>query len=421
MNKLCKIITFLAFLHFSIAPIWAEEKCDSVYICEEVIIDSLSQRLDTAVITKTDSIANPDFLQKVISKLPSWLQNYASSLLAGNVDKTFEKKVDMSWGIIPSYRHEDGFGLLGAGTGQYRVNRKDSTLAPSDFTISLNASLNGFFVLDIYGNHLFPDHKSRLSYEIELYRKRLEFWGITSAETAINPQSIYDRRQIDIKAKYIYNFTNKFYSGVAIQANYTDANNEHEYLLGNKLGYYVTGLGLSFEYDTRDHLITPSKGIHVVYKPMIFPQFLGNAGATFHSHNFIFNGYMKMWKGSVLAFDWYTKINSERTPWTMREMISADGIRMRGYYMGRIVDNNQVTAQIEYRQQVWNRFGIVLWGGYGTLFPDFDALKDYKNLQWYPNYGVGLRFEFKKNVNLRADYGFGKDTSGLIVTIGEAF
>ena len=154
---------------------------------------------------------------------------------------------------------------------------------------------------------------------------------------------------------------------------------------------------------------------------MIFPQFLGNAGATFHSHNFIFNGYMKMWKGSVLAFDWYTKINSERTPWTMREMISADGIRMRGYYMGRIVDNNQVTAQIEYRQQVGNRFGIVLWGGYGTLFPDFDALKDYKNLQWYPNYGVGLRFEFKKNVNLRADYGFGKDTSGLIVTIGEAF
>ena len=204
MNKLCKIITFLAFLHFSIAPIWAEEKCDSVYICEEVTLDSLSKRVDTAVITKTDSIANPDFLQKVISKLPSWLQNYASSLLAGNVDKTFEKKVDMSWGIIPSYRHEDGFGLLGAGTGQYRVNRKDSTLAPSDFTISLNASLNGFFVLDIYGNHLFPDRKSRLSYEIELYRKRLEFWGITSAETAINPQSIYDRRQIDIKAKYIY-------------------------------------------------------------------------------------------------------------------------------------------------------------------------------------------------------------------------
>ena len=421
MNKLCKIITFFTFSLFSIVPIWAEEKSDSVYICEEATQDSINQTLDSLTIVKTDSIANPDFLQKIIGKLPSWLQNYASSLLAGNVDKTFEKAVDMSWGIIPSYRREDGFGLLGAGTGQYRVNRQDSILAPSNFTISLNASLNGFYVLDIYGNHLFSDHKSLLAYEIQLYRKHLEFWGITSAETAVNPQSMYNRRQIDLKAKYIYNISDKFFSGLAVQANYTDASEEHEYILGNKLGYYVTGLGLTFEYDTRDHLVTPSKGIHLLYQPMIFPQFLGNAGATFHSHNFIFNGYVKMWKGSVLAFDWYTKFNSNRTPWTMREMISADGRRMRGYYLGRTVDNNQITAQVEYRQNIWKRLGMVLWGGYGTLFPDFEALKDYKNLQWFPNYGVGLRFEFKNNVNIRADYGFGKGTSGILVTIGEAF
>ena len=415
------------FILFFFAPIWAEEKSDSIYksdslnICEEVALDSLSQELDTVKVNDTDTVVNPDFLQKVIGKLPSWLQEYASSLLAGNVDKTFEKTVDMSWGIIPSYRREDGFGLLGAATGQYRVNRQDSILAPSNFTISLNASLNGFYVLDIYGNHLFSDHKSLLAYEIQLYRKRLEFWGINSAETAINPQSIYNRRQIDFKAKYIYNISDKFFSGLAVQANYTDASEEHEYLLGNKLGYYVTGLGLTFEYDTRDHLVTPTKGIHILYQPMIYPQFLGNAGATFHSHNFIFNGYVKMWKGSVLAFDWYTKFNSDRTPWTMRELISADGKRMRGYYLGRTIDNNQITAQVEYRQNIWKRLGMVLWGGYGTLFPDFDALKDYKNLQYFPNYGVGLRFEFKNNVNLRADYGFGKGTSGLIVTIGEAF
>jgi nicotinamide-nucleotide amidase len=91
------------------------------------------------------------------------------------------------------------------------------------------------------------------------------------------------------------------------------------------------------------------------------------------------------------------------------------------YYMGSVIDNNQIAAQIEYRQQIWKRLGAVVWGGYGTLFPDFNALKNYKDLHFFPNYGVGLRFEFKNKVNIRADYGFGKNTSGLIVTIGEAF
>ena len=41
--------------------------------------------------------------------------------------------------------------------------------------------------------------------------------------------------------------------------------------------------------------------------------------------------------------------------------------------------------------------------------------------QVLPTYGLGLRFEFKHNVNLRLDYGFGKGTSGIVLAFGEAF
>lgn len=41
--------------------------------------------------------------------------------------------------------------------------------------------------------------------------------------------------------------------------------------------------------------------------------------------------------------------------------------------------------------------------------------------EWLPNFGIGLRFEFKHNVNARIDYGFGRHTSGLLFAIGEAF
>ena len=38
-----------------------------------------------------------------------------------------------------------------------------------------------------------------------------------------------------------------------------------------------------------------------------------------------------------------------------------------------------------------------------------------------PNYGAGLRWELKKRVNVRLDYGFGKKTSGFLLNINEAF
>ncbi len=424
MNRFSKIVITILFISFQI-PIFASEKYDSIRSNHEIIQGTFYVAPAPLPYEKPKSPTEfPDSLG-LLSKAPNWLKKYINSLMRGNVDRTHEKKFDVGFGVIPSYTREAGFGIGGAMTGLYRVNRNDSTMQPSDFFASLNASYNGFYVLTIKGNHLFPDHKSRLTYKAEIYRKRLDFWGITAEETAKNPKSKYDRRQIDFQAEYIYKINRNFYAGIQTKADYTDAVNVRnpEYLIGERNNYYVTGIGASFEFDTRDNLVTPTRGIHIAYKPMIYPKFLGNASTTFHSHNLIFNGYFRMWKGSVLALDWYTKINSNNTPWTMREMIASDGIRMRGYYMGSTIDNSQVAAQIEYRQHVWKRLGFVLWGGGATLFSfsDDNVRSDSNKPEWLHNFGVGLRFEFKHNVNIRIDYGFGENTSGILFSIGEAF
>lgn len=65
------------------------------------------------------------------------------------------------------------------------------------------------------------------------------------------------------------------------------------------------------------------------------------------------------------------------------------------------------------------RNGVVVWIGAGTVFNKFSALCMDRVL---PNYGIGYRWEFKKNVNVRLDYGFGKNgQSGFIFNINEAF
>lgn len=91
---------------------------------------------------------------------------------------------------------------------------------------------------------------------------------------------------------------------------------------------------------------------------------------------------------------------------------------MRGYYAGRYIDNNQANAQMELRQNIIKRVGLVAWVGYGGVFPSFEQF-EWKNMMI--NYGAGVRFELKHNVNLRVDFGFGRDAFAVVFNMGEAF
>jgi hypothetical protein len=96
---------------------------------------------------------------------------------------------------------------------------------------------------------------------------------------------------------------------------------------------------------------------------------------------------------------------------------------MRGYYEGRFTDRNMVTAQAELRQNVWRRVGVALWVGAGNCFSSWNAFEWSHTL---PNYGIGLRWELKKRVNIRFDYGFGSRVNGRLingfqVVLNEAF
>lgn len=355
---------------------------------------------------------------------PSWIKRYLNSLIRGNVDRSREKRFDVSVGLSPSYTREASFGLGAMASGLYRIDRSDTIVGPSDVFASFNASINGFYVLTLKGNNLFTDNRSRLTYKIEIYKKHLDFWGINSEETANNPKSTYDRRQIDFDIKYVYRLTHSFFIGANLKSDYTDARNltRPDFLLGERRQYYVTGVGASIEIDSRDNLVTPTRGLYLCYRPMLYPKFLGNAPSFFNSHEVIADAYFRAWKGAVIATDIRGKFNSSKAPWTMREMIASDGIRMRGYYMGSYMDNSQITAQLEVRQHIYRRFGLAMWGGGATLF---SSLKDFRSKEikpeWVYNWGIGLRFEFKHNVNARIDYGFGKNTAGLVFAIGEAF
>ena len=70
-------------------------------------------------------------------------KKYWHSLVHGNVDRTHEKKVDMSYAVAPCYAREGGVGIGGGATGLYRLDCRDSTMQPSDFSVTGRMAAQG--------------------------------------------------------------------------------------------------------------------------------------------------------------------------------------------------------------------------------------------------------------------------------------
>jgi outer membrane protein assembly factor BamA len=126
----------------------------------------------------------------------------------------------------------------------------------------------------------------------------------------------------------------------------------------------------------------------------------------------------------VLAAQLLGQFNTGRIPFNQLALLGGESI-MRGYYTGRLRDNNQLATQVEYRflplpLGFTKRWGATLFAGSGTVFSNFNKISA-KNLVW--SAGGGLRFLLfpKKDIFTRLDVAFTKEGPGFYIFIGEAF
>lgn len=358
--------------------------------------------------------------QAPVRKKP-FLQRVVDYFGGSTVDRTFEKKIDFTFAGGPSYSKNTslGIGLLAAGL--YRVDRTDSVSSPSDVSIFANVSVTGFYALGISGNTIFSKNRSRLNYTLAFSSAPRSLWGIGYHAGRYNQETTYTEKQYQIETRYVHRILPNTYLGVMLGFEHTkgrgfDALGE-SYLEGQKSHYTATGIGLIAEYDSRDFIPNPFRGIYLSFQETSYPQHLGNCGKTLWRTTVTADFYQRVWKDGILAADLYGIFNSEGTPWPMLARMGGSQ-RMRGYYQGRYTDNCLLTAQVEVRQRIWRRIGCVVWGGAGNVF---NSLREFDWGETLPNYGIGLRWELKKRVNVRIDYGFGKKTSGFLLNINEAF
>jgi len=183
-------------------------------------------------------------------------------------------------------------------------------------------------------------------------------------------------------------------------------------------GGWVSGVGVVAAWDTRDQTFFPNRGRYDQVRAIGYFEGLGSDFA-FSTYEVDLRRYMALAPDRVIAVQMYGNFAAGDAPFYKLPALGG-GNRLRGYYQGRYRDQDYVAAQVEYRTYFWGRLGGVLFAGAGQVSPTLRLLT---LSGFHAAAGGGLRFLFNKaeKVNLRADVGFGRGTSGVYFGLEEAF
>ncbi len=326
---------------------------------------------------------------------------------------------DISFIGGPYYSSDTKFGIGLVAAGLYRTSEKDSLLPPSEISLYLKATTSMFFQLGVRGNHIAPQDRTRLSYDINFASIATKFWGI-GYDNNVNDDNEAKFKYLNSTAlmSYVWRVAPKFYIGPMVSFDYVNGRDFHKEWLwhGENDRTFNLGIGFTVQFDSRDMLSNAFQGVYFRFDQRFHPRFMFNKYA-FSLSELTFATYHPLWRDAILAGQFHTRITYGNTPWGLLSSFGGSD-NMRGYFEGRYRDKSEFDVCVELRQHIWHRNGLVAWVGAGMVFPRFSAMRWRMLL---PNYGIGYRWEFKKRVNVRLDFGFGRNQTGFIFSINEAF
>jgi len=188
--------------------------------------------------------------------------------------------------------------------------------------------------------------------------------------------------------------------------------------INGNAGGLTTGVGFIVNWDNRDSMFFPTRGEYFqVTAGFNRKAFGGDFDYTTLKLNL--RRYFPVFGGHVLALQAVVQTASGLPPFYKYPSIGGDSM-MRGYYSGRYRDKLLTAVQAEYRLPAFGRIGLAGFAGLGQVAPRV------RELRWggfKPSLGLGLRFKVvpEEGTNIRLDFAFGKNTTGLYITANEAF
>jgi len=174
------------------------------------------------------------------------------------------------------------------------------------------------------------------------------------------------------------------------------------------------GLGVVFEYDSRDNPFNSSSGRHLKIDALFNDESIGS-DATYQSYSGAFRSYHRLSDSVVLAWEVQGCKRGGTAP-----LWDACTIALRGFSVTDYLGKVSASGQVEARWQMSERWGLVGFAGSGQFGGSFNEFRERESI---PSYGAGLRFMVlkAKGINVRVDFARSRDDEAIHLSVGEAF
>jgi len=337
--------------------------------------------------------------------------------------KKGDKRVDFAFMPVLMYNRSFG-GQLGVMTNAFfDVNKKDTVSAASSVAFIGNYFTNKTYFTGLFGQFHLNEDKWRIKAGTGYANVNFQTYFEIPPEFSDIIIPVEDGLFIDYNTKRLFVFGEisrkvipNLYLG--LRSVYSRAYTEFDTALKPDEDMKLVGFGASVQFDTRDYVLNPSKGINTRIQSMSYLESLGSSN-TFHRINLEYNHFFNLGEKSVLLARFYSMLSvGDDVPFSGKNVIGRDDLR--GYTNGKHRANQVYDIQSEYRWNFYKKWGMVAFTGLALATDNWKG-DNYSGV--LPSAGAGLRYKVipKRGINIGLEAAVGKEDWGVYFRIGETF
>jgi len=271
----------------------------------------------------------------------------------------------------------------------------------------------------------FKEDRYRANGLLGLYNINIDFYGIGNASGNRDDPIPINQRGGYFEPEFLARIRENIYLGVQYRfikmdtsLNVGEDTETGREIPEDQLDSISSGLGLIFNYDSRDNKYNPYRGTFFEFTTNFASDIIGSNN-NYQTYDAAYNYYYSLAERMVLAYRLRGRISFGDVPFYDLSLFGTS-YDLRGYPGGKYRDRMMLVTQLEYRWQFYWRLGMVAFAGVGQVAPELD---DFNSDDLLPSAGVGLRFLVSKEnrLNLSIDYAVGKGSNAIYIYVGEAF
>ncbi len=184
-------------------------------------------------------------------------------------------------------------------------------------------------------------------------------------------------------------------------------------------GYKVGGLAAVLEYDSRDSIFTPTRGVYAKAVAEGHAAWMGS-DYDFSSYRLKLFDFLPLSQDFVLGLRAEGQSTGDGAPYFYNPSVEIRGIANKRYQGQQVV-----VGEAELNWRVFPRWHLIGFAGTGKAFGDnaLGSETDFADAAWRSAWGMGFRYEIARKFGLQVgvDAARGPEETAWYITIGSAW